>query len=123
MKTTSQCCGHVVILCREALSTHCIEYLHTIYTLSTHYLHTLQHTIYIYTLSTHYIHTIYTLSTHSPPVDGDQLLVEQVVIVEGLVADGRAWPPPGLKMETLQEECTKLNKVWLAKIFKAARRL
>ena len=48
-------------------------------------------------------YTIYTLSTQyllpTPPVDGDQLLVEQVVIVEGLVADGRAWPPPGLKME------------------------
>ena len=72
------------------------------------------------TLSTHYLHTV---STHYPPVDGDQLLVEQVVIVEGLVADGRAWPPPGLKMETLQEVCTKQNKVWLAKIFKAARRL
>ena len=37
------------------LSTH---YLHTIYTLSAHYLHI------IYTLSTNYLHIIYTLSTH-----------------------------------------------------------
>ena len=53
------------------LSTH---YLHSIYTLSTQYLHSIYtrtictlstHYLYIiYTISINYLHTIYTLSTH-----------------------------------------------------------